>query len=457
MTHWEERGRDWERLGYMSFFEEGRLRFASGIGLRIHGYKSNRWRRNSFRLYFRSQYGTDHFLPGVLDGVERGPVRTLVLRRDKHHKLLFMNSLAFDVLRRAGVATPRTRPVMTFLNGAYKGVYCLSEHLSRRQWRVNLGHDDFAFYNKRASSDDASIREYRALLEWARIPDGKATMSEAEKRVDLDAMSRQLLVCMFLGLTDWKQGVALRDRTIPGARWSWIAWDLDNSFVDLSAGNARIDWQHRAATLVFGKGWLARGDSGSLAKEADVRRALFCNLWEQCPEYRRTFLRMATDQLNHTINERYLVERWNWYMSTMGAIGAREGSRRQFSDLKSFLHNRHVFLREDLRAYAGAGKVMSCTVGGNAGSEYRIDGYPETGGYRGSYYAGQEISVEPIGPAGKRIASWLVNGQNVPGNNLSIPVYEDTVIEPVLEDAGRVTERVDGDEDNAVEKGPPEG
>lgn len=432
MANWKERGREWERLAFMSYFEDGKLSFASGVGLRIHGYKSNRWRRNSFRLYFRSEYGTDPCLPTIFEGAEGGGVRTLVLRRDRHHLLLFMNSMAFDVLGRAGVATPRNRPVMTFLNGRYRGIYCLSEHLSRRQWRANLGHDDFAFYNKRSSSDEASIREYYDLLEWAKTKDDKATTEEAEKRVDLDAMSRQLLVCMYLGLTDWKQGVAIRDRAIPESRWSWIAWDLDNSFVDLSSLRAAVNWRGKAASLVFGKNWLKHGKTGDLEEEPDVRRALFCRLWEECPDYRRTFLRLATDLLNHEINERFLIGRWRWYFGTMDAVGARVAKEEQFLRLETFFRNRHVFLRKDLRAYAEAGDLAACTVTGPAGTEYRIDGYPERGTYRGLYYAGQRISVEAAGRGGRRIASWLVNGQNVPGTKLSVVVERETVIEPVF-------------------------
>lgn len=433
MTHWEERGREWERMGYMSYFDNGRLALSSGVGLRIHGYKSNRWRRRSFRLYFRRGYGADHFAAGVLEGPPGGDIRTLVLRRDKHHKLLYVNSFAFDIIRRAGVAMPRARPVTAFLNGRYVGVYCLSEHLSRRQWRANLGHDDFDFYNKRASSSESSIRAYEDLLAWAKDPSFGMTMETVAERVEMDMTSRQLLVYMCLGLTDWQQGVAFRDRTIPGARWSWITWDLDNSLVNLRKGKAHVDWRFRAVSLVLGEKWLVKRKSSDLEGASDARRVLFCRLWDECPEYRRSFLRQATDLLNHRISKRFLLDRWQWYMATMDSIGAHPTSEMAFRGLESYFLNRHRFLMEDLRAHADAGKIVTCTIIGPAGSEYRIDGYPEPGEYRGMYYVGQSISVEPVDRDGPSIHAWLVNGRHVPGTKLSVVVDKDMVIEPVFD------------------------
>ena len=76
------RGRDWERPGYLSYFDDGQLRFASGVGIRIHGGKSRRLPKKSFRVYFRDIYGADQFAPGVLFDAASTPLRRLIVHND---------------------------------------------------------------------------------------------------------------------------------------------------------------------------------------------------------------------------------------------------------------------------------------------------------------------------------------------------------------------------------------
>jgi hypothetical protein len=63
------RGLDWERPASISYFEGGRMLFASGVGVRMHGGTSAP--RLGFRLYFRRQYGPRELAPGVLFGPRR--------------------------------------------------------------------------------------------------------------------------------------------------------------------------------------------------------------------------------------------------------------------------------------------------------------------------------------------------------------------------------------------------
>ena len=234
MVHWKERGREWERMAHVSYYRGAELLFASGCGLRMHGGKYRKLRRN-FRLYFRTAYGRATFAGGILWHEGAGPVRTLVLKRDRHYGMLFPNSMAFDIVRRLGALTPAYHPVGLYLNGRYRGVYCLTEHLSRRQWRAHLGHDDFSFAVSKSKSDAASEAAYRELLRWVRETPAPMTPEAAGRRVDLDNLSRHLLSVMFLANADWLQGAAVLDEKEEFPRWQWISWDMDQCFVTVGS------------------------------------------------------------------------------------------------------------------------------------------------------------------------------------------------------------------------------
>ena len=68
-------GPSWERFGWISFFENGRLVFSGGAGVRVHGGGSRRMEGpQSFRLFFRRRYG-----------LEQAPGRHRVRRRSQSH------------------------------------------------------------------------------------------------------------------------------------------------------------------------------------------------------------------------------------------------------------------------------------------------------------------------------------------------------------------------------------
>ena len=97
-----EHGEEWEREGSVSYFEDGKLRFASGVGVRIHGGGSRITApRPGFRLYFRRKYGPREVPPGVFFSPAAQPVRRIVVhddvRRDGKIDWYFANPLAYDI------------------------------------------------------------------------------------------------------------------------------------------------------------------------------------------------------------------------------------------------------------------------------------------------------------------------------------------------------------------------
>ena len=78
-----EHGEEWEREGSVSYYEDGKLRFASGVGVRIHGGGSRITApRPGFRLYFRRKYGPREAPPGVFFSPAAQPVRRIVIHDD---------------------------------------------------------------------------------------------------------------------------------------------------------------------------------------------------------------------------------------------------------------------------------------------------------------------------------------------------------------------------------------
>ena len=198
--------------------DDGELRFATNVGVRIHGSKHDRQIRTnvldqSYRLYFRSLYGVRKLSPRtVFDG--GAGVRRPFIRKEG----LFAAELALDIARRLGAQTPEYQPVIFYLNGKKMGIRTLSEQLSAPQWAARMGQEDFHFFKYKGTSDADSKAGYGDLGRWFHRNRATMDMEMAGRYVDVKNLTRNLFTFMFCGTNDWYQGAAVLDRRDPGAK-----------------------------------------------------------------------------------------------------------------------------------------------------------------------------------------------------------------------------------------------
>jgi len=428
ITHYGSKGREWERMAYVSYYEKGKLLFATSAGIRLHG---NRPKPASCRLYFRKEYGTQQFKPGILFSPETEPVRTLVVRISG-----FRTSLAYDISRRIGAAMPEYKLARFFFNNEDKGIFSLTAHLSRRQWKAHLGHDNFIFYRYTSASDEESVKGHRKLKLWALDKRTKMTMKEASKFIDIDNLSRHVFSNIFLGNTDWRQGVAFLDKSKAGAKWSWINWDMDHSFIDLAARRIgkRGEWTQEGIELyTSGKTWV--GPNPTIRRpleKRDVRAIIFTRLLRESPEYRRYFVRLVMDLLNHRINPGFMQSRADYYDEKYRAFKIYKGLLDRLENKRRFMKFRPNFLRNQMQQHLGVGESLACEVKGPVGIKYLIDNYPEKENYYGWYFKGEQIKVEIVSRQKASFLHWLVNGKNVREHPLVYSVNSKTVIKPIF-------------------------
>ena len=210
------RGRDWERAAYLAFLEEGEVRFASGVGVRIHGGGGRRKKDSrGYRVYLRKSYGVAEIAGSALGpefaGVE---LRRFVLR---NRSSLLGNPLAFDLMRAAGVPAPRVRPAELFVNGERAGVFEVSEYIDEHFMEAHFGHRQFALVQTKlnktatlAADRNGRPRRIRAL------PDPRQERGAARRRVGRSSgRSRQSPA---LGEHDRLLRYARRPSGVDGAR-----------------------------------------------------------------------------------------------------------------------------------------------------------------------------------------------------------------------------------------------
>ena len=392
-------GREWERAGTVSYLENGRVRFASPAGVRVHGGGSRiTSTKQGFRLYLRREYGASTVPPGLLFGPPHvHPVKVLMVHNDVRTRegtqWALTNPLAFDIADAVGAITSPSRPVRFLLNGEYQGVYVLYEHFHPAHY--------FHAHGQRGIKLDG--REFEALYRQIRALE-PLTMATAGEIVDLDNLTRWFIATAFCGTRDAFQGPSqFRDSSRPRAQWFWVNWDMDGSFA--SVGENPFD------TLLIPPGGGRRG-----RRSDEIRPYLLTELLAQDPAYRTYFERAWVDAMNYVLTPAFLRERFEHYRDVAIAYGVE--TRDYLPALEKFLRDRPGQLRSMVTQYL---RQPTVTLRIESRGPFLVDGHELTS-LDGYVFQGMTVRLDVPSSARGRFAFWRVNGQPRPLRQSAVTV-----------------------------------
>ncbi len=410
-----KKGRNWERPCFVSFFNNGKLLFGSGAGIRLHGGTSRRHDLKSFRIYLRPGYGRESFGQGVFFKGRGDPFSHLIIKKvDTGYG--FINSLAYDISRQIGCYAVYSEPARFYLNGKLHGSgnFELIEHLSKEYLVNHFGHKNFIFVRIKGRKDRPS--EYRDLYDWARSSDS-ISLNEAEKRIDIDNFTKYWISNIFCANSDPYQGLALLDRSTEDPKWFWVMWDMDHSFRNIYEKDKKYLWQQeRPVNFVV----------TDEKKETDPRYFIFRKLIFHDSEYRDYFKSEMTKTLNHKLTEKFLSERVNHYASI--ASDFKMGIDGKYEKIQEFMNRRSEFLMTMLSRSFQLGDFFSVDVKNAGSSSIKIDGFSYRSGYKGFYYDG---SVFELDASGTSVKGWLVNNVRYSKKRVQFTVKENLLIVPL--------------------------
>ena len=242
-TNAEERGRNWERPVTVEWLSpEEAVGFSVGAGLRIHGNTSREnSAKQSFRLYFRGEYGPRE-LAFPLFGKEPGQTYDrLVLRTGfndswpcnieawcpKDDAVYVRDQLVRDLHGEMGQVAARGRWVDLYLNGAYWGLYNLTERIDDAFLTTQFGHDDWELvHNEEHVAWDAFVG-------WITDADlsAAARYDRVLQQLDIENFTSFIILELWSGDADWGGNwYAARMRAGPDARWRLFVWDAETAF-----------------------------------------------------------------------------------------------------------------------------------------------------------------------------------------------------------------------------------
>ncbi|HKY22623.1 MAG TPA: SUMF1/EgtB/PvdO family nonheme iron enzyme [Vicinamibacterales bacterium] len=409
-----EHGRQWEREGSMSYFENSKLVFASGVGVRIHGGGSRITSpRPGFRLYFRRQYGPRAASPGVFFSPAAQPVRRIVVhddvRRDGKVNWYFVNPLAYDIARAIGAIAPETQPVRFYLNGEYYGPFVLTERFDQRFFAAHWGYDDILLSQDEMDKLFAWVRNTRPL-----------TMANVSERVNIDNLTRWFVAVAFSATRDAYQGPGqFLDQTKKTAGWFWVNWDMDQSF---------RDWNHDSYQYLLER--VAEGRRGR--NRAEPRAVILSQLIAEDAQYREYLKRVVQGALNHQLTDAFLMERYEHYLTIATHMEVRRLD--YLPRLRRFLERRRTYFRHITEQWLNTPPSQRVSIAAPRGVRVLIEGVAVNDGYEGLYFPDLELTAEIADEHRSGFSGWTLNGRLIRGAGpLKFKAEQATQIEALFE------------------------
>jgi len=258
------RGIGWERPVSVAFFKkDGTLGVKLNAGLRIHGGMSRqRSTKQSFRLYFRPEYGADALEYPIIPSAKKGiRFKKIVLRggyndswrhwseSQRSRAIYVRDQLVRDLHLDMGCVASHGAFVSLYLNGKYWGLYNICERINADFLASYFGHADWDIIKdgEVKAGDSTAWRRFRRQYYSTNLA-RKANYEAIQKMLDLDNFTDYVIVNIWAQNYDWPSHnwYAARKRGVKDARWIFLTWDAEYAF-----GAGRQQYQVNHNTLAF--------------------------------------------------------------------------------------------------------------------------------------------------------------------------------------------------------------
>ena len=221
----------------LSLYENGRV-FTQACGVKMSGSGSLELPKKSMAVMFRGCYGDGNLDCDVFDsGVSR--YASLQIRAGEAYPTTIIQSDLFQDLcleMSDAVLTQHSKHCILFINGEYRGIYCLKEKFSEQYYASLKGvsKESVTVLKYPVEPSSAFSQEVLAFCREADLTDPEQYRNFCSL-VDVDSLIDWYLIEGVSGNTDIGGNMRLFRSSENGGAWSFALYDLDWAFVNADA------------------------------------------------------------------------------------------------------------------------------------------------------------------------------------------------------------------------------
>ena len=231
------RGREWERIINLEFYEPDNRGINQECGLRTHGGASRWFQQKGMKLYAREEYGKKRFSHRFFESIPITKFKRLKLHPFRCSNWLQTGGQDYmtqSIAAHLNIDALAVRETVVFLNGEYWGIYTLEESNDERyledHYDVDLEKVNMLkFWGVPYYGDPT---EWQELFWW--MPTADLTQPEdsayAFSHIDVANFIDYMLFETFSANLDWPGNNVMIWQTETGVPFRWIFYDGDGCF-----------------------------------------------------------------------------------------------------------------------------------------------------------------------------------------------------------------------------------
>ncbi len=412
---------DWEIPIHLEFYEnDGILGFHHDAGASVGGENSWILPQKLLNISSRKQYGGGQIEYQVFPDKARTSYEDLILRTSGNDwsNTYFRDGLIQNTASStADLDVQAFRPVATFINGVYYGIYNLREKQDKEYADIHQGipSDSLDYIENDGlvkEGDDVAYQQMVGLLNAGVQSD--AAFQQLANVCDIQNYTDYMIAEIFTANTSWGHNIALYRKRSPGAKWRWFPHDFDRGFNLAEVGGTGMNW----ATATNGPDW-SNGPFATLF----LRKMLDNNTFKE------SFITRFADHLFVTWNPQWVNPRIdrhaNWIRNEMPYhVGEWAGTTSSYGDgipsvqfwenevaqLKAFDQQRNTFIFSDLSQFFGLSGASGLTVqvSDPAHGQVRLHDMPALPNYpwAGKYFQNRPFTLSAEARPGFNFVRW---------------------------------------------------
>jgi len=283
---------DWERpINYTLYEEDNTIGINFDAGIKIFGGWSRSKDQRSFSLFARGEYGTSEIEYPLFPQNDYDKYQGLVLRNSGNDFLIsnLRDIVLTSLMDGSGIETQAFRPVATYINGEYWGLYNMREKVNEHflASKQDVNPDELDLMGPLGELIHGDDSEYIELLNFLESNSfiSNSTYESAADQIDIENFIIYNIAQIFFDNTDWP-GNNIKYWKPEGGKWRWILYDTDFGFGVWNA-NSYFNNTLNFALEPNGPGW-PNPPSSTL---------MFRRLVEN-EQFRHQFINQFADELN---------------------------------------------------------------------------------------------------------------------------------------------------------------
>lgn len=290
---------------HLALYENGEG-FSIDCGIEMFGHTNLSMPKKSFKVQFRSVYGSE-VLGYPVYGTEGPQVyEALVIRGGQDYpRAIIRDELFTSLCRQMGdnVLAQRDKFSILYINGEYFGIYSMKEAFSEAMYAENKGVSKESVTMIQApvgaSSDIFKLRTFCMKNDMTKAENYEYVAS----KIDIDSLIDWMIIQGYSTNGDIQQNLRYFRSTENGNKWQFAYYDLDWTFYEHVAFSNVLDpnqpWQHKGITR---------------------------NMVEN-PEFRQKFIERVSYLLTTTLSEENVLAQIDYYENLLDPEVKRERQR----------------------------------------------------------------------------------------------------------------------------------